>query len=68
MAVIFTRGTDESVLFPPPFTSNLELIHISVSETDMSDLTKEIAGPLLSFQGKTGDSPVKKQAKCGLQT
>lgn len=36
---------DESVLFPPSFTSNLELIHISVLETDMPDVTEGMAGP-----------------------
>lgn len=44
------------MLFPAPFTSNLELIHISILETDMSDLTKGMAGPLSSFQGMAGGS------------
>lgn len=54
MAVILTRGRDESVLFVPSSTSNQELSHISISH--VSDLPKEVVGPLLSFQGMIGAS------------
>lgn len=65
MAVILTRGRYESVLFALSCTSNLELIHISFSETDVSGLTKEVPGPLLSFQGIIGDSSLLSKPNMG---
>lgn len=66
MALVLPRGTDEFVLFVPSSASNLELIHISISETDIFDLTKEIAGPLSSFQGMIGDPfPLRRKPDMG---